>query len=114
MRRGEVWWAEFPVGQRHPVLLLSWDAHREWRDGVTVALVTRTVRDIDAEVRIGPEDGMSSYCVVNLDNLATIRKGSLEQAVCELSVPRMDEVDLAIHRALGMVLPCRAGEAETI
>ncbi|MGH9029379.1 MAG: type II toxin-antitoxin system PemK/MazF family toxin [Acidimicrobiales bacterium] len=107
-----MWWAEFPAGQRHPLLLLSWDAHREWRDGVTVALVTRTVRDLDAEVRLGPHDGMPNYCVVNLDNLATISKGQLDKRVCVLSRGRMDEVEIAVHRALGMPVPCRVGEGD--
>ena len=61
MRRAEVWWAERPPGQRHPVLLLSWDAHGDWRDRVTVADITTHVRGLDAEVplraRADREDG---------------------------------------------------------
>ena len=51
MRRGEVWWAELPqpVGRR-PVLLLSRDAAYSVRTPVTVAIVTRTIRNIPVEV----------------------------------------------------------------
>jgi mRNA interferase MazF len=110
VRRGEVWWAVWPAGQRHPVLLLSWDAHATWRDRVTVAEITRTVRDLDAEVHLGPEDGMPDYCVANLDNLAAVPKAALEERICALSRRRMGEVELAIHRALGLAVPCTVGE----
>ena len=108
-RRGEVWWAQWPACQRHPVLLLSWDAHATWRDRVTVAEITRTVRDLDAEVRLGPEDGMSDYCVANLDNLAALPKGTLDERICTLSRRRMAEVELAVHHALGIAVPCTVG-----
>lgn len=106
MRRGEVWWARVPAGRTHPVLLLSWDAHGDWRDRVTVAEITSTVRGLDAEVGLGPEDGMPKRCVVNLDNIATIRRGVLAQRICSLAPVRVAEVERAIHLALGMGLPC--------
>ena len=107
MRRAEIWWAEHPPGQRHPVLLLSWDAHGDWRDRVTVADVTTQVRGLDAEVALGPADGMPRPCVVNLDSLATIRRSMLSSRITTLGPARMQDVERAIHLALGMPLPCR-------
>jgi len=107
VRRAEIWWAEHPPGQRHPVLLLSWDAHGDWRDRVTVADVTTQVRGLDAEVALGPADGVSRPCVVNLDSLATIRRSMLSSRITTLGPARMQDVERAIHLALGVPLPCR-------
>jgi len=109
VQRGEVWWADIPAGDPHLVLLLSWDAHADWRDRVTVAEVTRTIRGLDAEVELGPKDGMPRRCVVNLDSLATIPKAELSERICSLGRPRMDEVERAAHHALGMAVPCTVG-----
>jgi mRNA interferase MazF len=109
MRRGEVWWAAWPHLQRHPVLLLSWDAHGDWRDQVTVAEVTSMIRGLDAEVSLGRRDGMPRRCVVNLDRIVTLRRSLLSEQLCSLSAERMREVERAIHLALGITLPCRFG-----
>ena len=106
MRRGEVWWAEYPAGQRHPVLLLSWDAHGDWRDRVTVALISSTIRGHDAEVVLTRADGMPRRSGANLDYLVTIKRDWLGRRICELPADRMAEVDLAIHHALGIAVPC--------
>lgn len=54
MRRNEVWWAELPppVGPR-PVVVLTRDAVIESIDSIVVALVTRSVRELSTEVRLG-------------------------------------------------------------
>lgn len=106
MRRAEVWWAERPPGQRHPVLLLSWDAHGDWRDRITVADITTRVRGLDAEVPLTAGDGMPRACVVNLDNLATVPRRVLVERVTTLGQRRMAEVNRALHHALGMPSPC--------
>ncbi|MGH8999640.1 MAG: type II toxin-antitoxin system PemK/MazF family toxin [Acidimicrobiia bacterium] len=106
MRRAEVWWAERPPGQRHPVLLLSWDSHGEWRDRVTVADVTTRVRGLDAEVPLAPGDGIPRACVVNLDSLATVPRRLLTERITTLGRHRMAEVDRALHIALGLPIPC--------
>ena len=106
MRRAEVWWAERPPGQRHPVLLLSWDAHGDWRSRVTVADITTNVRGLDAEVPLDENDGMPRPCVVNLDSLATIPRSILRSRVTTLGSTRTAQVNRALHLALGMQLPC--------
>ena len=108
MKRGEVWWADFPSQhQRHPVLLLSWDADFDFRDQVTVAQITSTRRGLDAEVALGREDGFRQACVANLDSVATIQRRLLVEKLTALSGAKMREVERAVHLALGMALPCR-------
>ncbi|MGH9128695.1 MAG: type II toxin-antitoxin system PemK/MazF family toxin [Acidimicrobiales bacterium] len=108
MKRGECWWADWPANQRHPVVLLSWDSHGTWRDQVTIAVVTSSIRNVDAEVALGPADGMPRECVVNLNDLATVSRSVLDARICALTHNRMGEVERAIHLALGMALPCKA------
>ena len=105
MRRGEVWWAELPspVGKR-PVLLLSRDSAYGVRTSVTVAIVTRTVRNIPVEVLLGQEDGMPAKCVVNLDDILTIPMSKLTDRITTLPMEKMNEVVKAISFALDLRL----------
>ena len=103
MRRGEVWWAQLPApAGRRPVLLLSRDKAIQVRQAVTVAQVTRTIRGIPTEVRLGREDSMPKSCVVNADVIFTIPKALLLNRVCRLSVERLDEVGEAVRFALDL------------
>jgi mRNA interferase MazF len=103
MRRGEVWWAELPepVGRR-PVVLLTRDGAYSYRTMATVAPVTTTVRGIPAEVELGPADGLPRRCVVNLDNLQTIDQRRLRGRITFLASKRLQDIDDAIHFALGL------------
>ena len=103
MQRGEVWWAEFPapVGQR-PVVVLSRDRAIQVRTHVTVAQVTRTIRDIPVEVPLGPTEGLPKKCVANLDVINTIPKSLLKERVCLLPFEKIKALEEAIHFALGM------------
>ena len=103
MRRGEVWWAELPPpAGRRPVLLLSRDAAYGVRTSVTVAIITRTIRNIPTEVSLGQEDGMPVECVVNLDDILTIAKSRLTERITALSPEKMIEVSKAIVFALDL------------
>ena len=103
MRRGEVWWAELPppIGRR-PVLLLSRDAAYSVRTSVTVAIITRTIRNIPSEVLLEQEDGMLTQCVVNLDDILTIPKSRLTEQITALSAEKMTAVAEAIVFALDL------------
>ena len=103
MRRGEVWWAELPepIGRR-PVLLLSRDAAYSVRTSVTVAVVTRTIRNIPTEVLLGQEDGMPAKCVVNFDDIITVPKSRLTGPITILSPGKMTAVAKAVVFALDL------------
>jgi mRNA interferase MazF len=103
MHRGEIWWAELdpPVGRR-PVLLLSRDSAYSIRTSVTAALVTRTIRDIPVEAPLGIEDNLPSKCIVNLDDMVTIRKSRLVKQITTLSPEKMKAVNKAIIFALDL------------
>lgn len=103
MKRGEIWWAELPppVGRR-PVVLLSRDAAYAVRTSITVAPVTRTIRDIPVEVPLGREDGLPDRCVANLDDLTTVPKSLLRERVSVLSDARLAEIEDAIRFALDL------------
>jgi mRNA interferase MazF len=103
MKRGEVWWASLPGAYgRRPVVLLTRDAAYGVRTSVSVAPVTRTIRDIPVEVRLGPEDGLSKECVVNLDGIITIPIKRLERNLSTLSAEKMELVGQAIKYALAL------------
>jgi mRNA interferase MazF len=102
MKRGEVRWYRFaPPDRRRPVLLLTRDSVLEYLGEVTVAPITRTIRDIPSEVMLGPADGMGVACAVNLDHLQTVAKSRLGGIVTTLSESRMGEVRGALLFALG-------------
>lgn len=103
MRRGEVWWANLPPPfGRRPVVLLSRDEAYLIRDLIILAPLTTRIRDIPAEVPLGPEDGLSRACVVNLDTIYTHSKTTLQEHITSLRSEKIQAIDAAIHFALGL------------
>jgi mRNA interferase MazF len=89
MRRGEIWFAETPGGDR-PVLVLTRDPVADRIAAVVVAALTRTKRGLVSELDLNPvDDGVPSDCVVNFDNLHTLPRTSLRRRVTTLSPARM-------------------------
>ena len=82
------------------MLLLSRDVSIEMRNSVTVAEITRTIRDIPVEVELDESDGMPGHCCVNLDNILTIPKDLAESRITTLSPEKMREVKEKIIYAL--------------
>ena len=103
MQRGEVWWAELaePIGRR-PVVLLSRDSTYKIRTSVTIAIVTRTIRNIPVEVALNANDDMPQDCVVNLDTIVTIQKTRLLNRITILSPQKMSAVSKAVIFALDL------------
>lgn len=103
MQRGEVWWAKLPPpAGRRPVLLLSRNEAYSVRELVTIAPLTTRIRDIPTEVRLGVADGLPRECIVNLDTITTIPKGSLAERIAALSPERLVAVERALRFALGL------------
>ena len=103
MRRGEIWWADFPgPAGRRPVVLVSRDDAYAVRDFVMIAPVTTRVRGLLAEVSLGPEEGLPKPSVVNLDSLDTVAKRYLMQRVGALSASKLQQVEKALAFSLGL------------
>ena len=101
MLRGEVWFAATPGGDR-PVLVLTRDPVADRIGAVVVAALTRTVRGLVSELELTPAaDGVPTACVVNFDNVHTIRKEAFRRRVTALSASRMAEVCRALTDAVG-------------
>ncbi len=102
MKRGEVWWAKLPIPSgRLPVVLVSRDAsYAPVRTRVIVIEVSRSVRSIETEVRLGKRDGLPVRCVANTDNVATIPKSWLEERIAVLGPQRLAELDRALRFAM--------------
>jgi len=103
MKRGEVWWVEMPppVGRR-PAVLLSRNSAYRVRAAVTIAPVTRTIRNIPVEVILDQGDRMPARCVVNLDDITTVPKSLVKQRVTALSTEKIRKIDQAIRFALDL------------
>ena len=103
MKRGEVWWVDMPPpAGRRPAVLLSRDAAYSVRAAITVAPVTRTIRNIPVEVSLDRSDGMPARCVVNLDDITTLPKILIEQRITALSAEKIRKIDEAIRFALDL------------
>jgi mRNA interferase MazF len=101
MKRGEVWWVDMPPpAGRRPAVLLSRDAAYRVRAAVTVAPVTRTMRNIPVEVVLDRSDGMPTRCLVNLDDITTLPKVLIKQRITALSPEKIHQIDAAIRFAL--------------
>jgi mRNA interferase MazF len=101
MRRGEIWFAATPGGDR-PVLVLTRDPVADRIGSVTVAALTRTKRDLVSELELTAQrDGVPSDCVVNFDNVHTIPRGACRRRVTKLSDARMAEACRALRDAVG-------------
>lgn len=103
MKQGDIYWYTFRApDKRRPVLILTRNSAISFLTGVTVAPLTTRIRDIPTEVVLIPEkDGVAAECAVNVDNIQTIQKASLEELLTTLSPERMREVRAAIEFALG-------------
>ena len=83
-------------------MLLTRNSAITVRTDVTAGIITRTIRSIKSEVRLGKEDGMTVPCIVNLDDIVTIPKSIVSAYITTLSQEKMVEVDKAIRFALDL------------
>ena len=78
MKRGSIVWADLGAGfGRRPVCVISRTPALFILTSVVCAPVTRTIRGIRSEVRLGPEEGVSEECVINCDSIVTIPLSNL-------------------------------------
>jgi mRNA interferase MazF len=101
VRRGEIWFAATPGGDR-PVLVLTRDPVAERIGSVVVAALTRTRRGLVSELELAAViDGVPSDCVVNFDNIHTLPRAALRRRVVALQAPRLAQACRVLAAATG-------------
>jgi mRNA interferase MazF len=101
MRRGEVWFAATPGGDR-PVLILTRDPVADRIQSVVVAALTRTRRELVSELALtAAEDDLPTDCVVNFDNVHTVPRTAFRRRITSLSDRRMGEACRVLRDAMG-------------
>lgn len=101
MRRGEVWFAATPGGDR-PVLVLTRDPVADRIQSVVVAALMRTQRDLVSELALtAVDDGLPTDCVVNFDNVHTVPRESFRRRITTLSDLRMGQACRVLRDAMG-------------
>ena len=100
--RGDVRLYQFaPPDKKRPVVVLTRNSAVPYLSTVTVAPITTTIRGVPSEVRLTEDDGMKTYCVVNLHNVVTVTQNRLGKRVAQLSSLRMTEICAALRFSLG-------------
>ncbi|MFN2544345.1 MAG: type II toxin-antitoxin system PemK/MazF family toxin [Actinomycetota bacterium] len=101
MRRGEIWFAATPGGDR-PVLVLTRDPVADRIGSVVVAALTRTRRGLVSEVYLSArDDHVPTDCVVNFDNIHTLPRTAFRRPITTLSPARLAESCVALAGATG-------------
>lgn len=101
VKRGDVCWAELPEAGRRPVLVLTRSKAIPNLNRVLVAPLTRTIRGIPTELRLGADDGLPDECVASFDNVQLALRQVLSDPIATLSGPRMHEVCRTLAIATG-------------
>ena len=103
MKRGEIRWYRFKKpDKKRPVVILSRTSVLEYLHDVTIAPVTRTIRDIPSEVCLTRDDGMPKDCAINFDHIQTVSQAKIGSLITTLSLVKLDEVKKAVGFALGL------------
>jgi mRNA interferase MazF len=110
--RGQLWWADLglPRGSapalRRPVLVISADQYnRSSLQTVTIVVLTRTSRlaVLPGNVAVPADLGLLGVdSVINVTQVATIDRGTLEEQIGELPDWILAQVDAGLLRALGL------------
>lgn len=98
MIQGDIFWYKFKEpNKERPVLILTRSDLIPLLNTVTVAEITTSVRNNDAEVWLDPStDGTPEYCTANFINIQTIPKSRIGKLITHLSPERWSEVRYAI------------------
>ncbi|HMD45894.1 MAG TPA: type II toxin-antitoxin system PemK/MazF family toxin [Acidimicrobiales bacterium] len=105
MRRGDIWFAATPGGDR-PVLVLTRDPLPARIGSVVVAALTRHRRGLVSELELSAEtDGVPTDCVVSFDNIHTVSRSSFRRRVTALTPAKLAESCRVLADATGCRRP---------
>ena len=99
-RRGEVWLAR--LDKVRPLVVLTRDPIGSLLNAVIVAPVTSTVRHVSTEVPLGPDDGIRSWSVANLDNVQLVARSRFVRRVGRVRASTLR----ALCEALSIAVDC--------
>ena len=112
MQRGEIWWADLPdpsgaaPGYRHPVLLLQADAFTRSRIATVIAIVvTGNLRLATAPGNVllpSSESGLPRDSVINVSQLVTLNKQTLDERVGQITARTLDQVEHGVRLVLDL------------
>ena len=113
-RRGHVYWVvipDEPGRKRRPALVLSPDVRNALANDLIVVPLSSVVRDAPTHVRLRRgEAGIAAPSVVKCEQITTLQKTRLVPTALggSLSANRMHEVERAVLRAIGVMIPLSA------
>ena len=94
-RQGEIWWAT--ADKRRPVLIVTRSAAIPLLRTVTIAPVTRSVRQIPTEVALHQGNGLREECCASFDNLQLVPIELLTERVGTLGPDQRGEICRALE-----------------
>lgn len=94
--QGEVWWGESPDAKGRPYLVVTRNQAIAVLATVVVAPITRTIRGIPTEVRLGEPEGLPVESVAAMDSLTTFPKSMLVRRMGGLGTHRRHELCSAL------------------
>jgi mRNA interferase MazF len=89
-KQGEIWWAE-TESMRRPVLVVTRSEAVLVLTGIVVAPISRTMREIPTEIRLGEGEGLPVECAASFDNLQMVSRSALTARIGALGT-RHDEI----------------------
>ena len=99
-RRGEIWWGESPEAKSRPFVVLTRDEAIPVLRTVLVAPVSRTVRGIPSELRLGPDEGLPTECAASSDAILPFPRSMLVRRIGALGPDRIDALCGAVRAAI--------------
>ncbi len=95
--QGDVWWGETPDAKGRPYLVMTRNEAIPVLRTVVAAPVTRTVRGIPTEIRLGPDEGLTVESVAATDALLAIPKAMLVRRIGTLGPGRRHELCISLR-----------------
>ena len=111
IRRGEICWLELPTGigseeaGHRPALIIQNDTGNRYSPTTLVAAITSQPRQRTYPFHVpftAEESGLRLGGTVLCEQIYTVDQQRLGEVTGALSVPKMADVDLALHRSLGL------------
>ena len=107
MRRGEIYLADLPapVGPR-PVLVVVREEGMRRRRRIVVAPLTTRIRQLESELPLGSDDGLSRQSVAQCDALQAVDRTLLEsRPIGRIAPEKLEPLNEAIRFALDVRCP---------